>query len=323
MPERDRSGGAVSSRQSRERMRLLGIPAKRGVVGEPPSLVSVVIPAYNVAERLGEQLLALASQDYRGHWEIVVADNGSTDGTRQVAEGFRARLPNLRTVDASSVKGAAHARNVGTAASDGDVIAYTDADDVVEGDWLRKLVDALADHDFVAGRMDQRTLDAVDHEQAEIARYEWNELPTTLDFLPWGFGGNLAIRRSAFTEADGWDETYPAVNDVPFCWRVQLRGYPLAFVPDAVVHYRARASLRGLARQHHAFGRQHVRLYRDFRRFGAQRSSPTRAARRWAKVVVSLPDLFRSADHRRAWVRVAMMSLGRARGSLELRTFCP
>ena len=312
----------MTSQQSEQRLLQLGVPRTRLASGERPTLVSVVLPVYNASEYIGQQLSALASQDYGGAWEVIVADNGSTDGTRRVVDVFRPHLPHLRRVDASSVKGAAHARNVGTAVAGGDAIAYADADDVVAQDWLRKLVEALDHHDFVAGRMDQQTLDVVDQQDGAVSRFTWSDLPTIFDFLPWGFGGNLAIRRAAFDDAGGWDETYPAVNDAPFCWRVQLQGYPLVYVPDAVVYYRARRDLRGLARQHRAFGRQHVRLYRDFRHAGAQRASFVRVSRRWAKVVVSLPDLFRSTDRRRAWVRLAMMSLGRIQGSVELRVVC-
>lgn len=312
----------MTNQQSEERLRYLGVRPTLRASGQPPGLISVVVPAHNAAKHIGAQLSALATQDYGGAWEVIVADNGSTDGTRRVAESHRQSLPHLRTVDASAVKGAAHARNVGTAVSRGDAIAYADADDIVAADWLRKLVEALRHHDFVAGRMDQQALDVVDQPDTAVSRFTWSRLPTTLDFLPWGFGGNLAIRRAAFQAAGGWDETYPAVNDVPFCWRVQLQGYPLAYVPDAVVRYRARSDLRGLARQHRAFGRQHARLYRDFRSAGAQRASAVRVVRRWARITVSVPDLFRSGDRRRAWVRLTMMSLGRIQGSVEFRVVC-
>lgn len=312
----------MTSELSEEMLEFLGVQSKLLANGRPPSLVSVVVPVYNAAAHIGEQLSALASQDYDGAWEVIVADNGSTDDTRCVAEAFQPQLPHLRTVDASAVRGAAHARNVGSAASSGDAIAYADADDVVAQDWLSKMVEGLSHHDFVAGMMDQQTLDVADQGGTVVPRFAWRNLPTTLGFLPWGFGGNLAIRRQAFDASGGWDETYPAVNDIPFCWRVQLQGYPLAYVPAAVVHYRPRRDLFGLARQHRAFGQQHVRLYRDFSHAGAQRAGLLSVARRWARIVVSLPDLFRSVDHRRAWVRLAMMSFGRLEGSLKLRVVC-
>src|SRR5688500_9296124 len=97
---------------------------------------SVVVPVRDGAATIGEQLAALAQQDFPGSWEVVVADNGSRDGTADVVRSFRDRLPGLRLVDASARPGASHARNAGAAAATGEVLAFCDADDVVDPGWL-------------------------------------------------------------------------------------------------------------------------------------------------------------------------------------------
>ena len=58
-----------------------------------PRSVSVVVPAYNAAATLAEQLEALAAQQYEGDWEVVVVDNGSTDGTADLARRYAGRFP--------------------------------------------------------------------------------------------------------------------------------------------------------------------------------------------------------------------------------------
>lgn len=79
--------------------------------------LSVIIPCFNVANTLNAQLEALACQQWSEPWEIIVADNGSTDETVASARQYEQKLSNLRIVDASSRRGASHARNVGALAA--------------------------------------------------------------------------------------------------------------------------------------------------------------------------------------------------------------
>ncbi|MFD4183941.1 glycosyltransferase family 2 protein, partial [Rhodococcus sp. NPDC058514] len=98
-----------------------------------PTRVSVVIAALNVVDVIDVQLTALAEQEYDGDLEVVVGDNGSTDGLRAHLEGHPLREQlGLRWVDASGARGVSHARNVGVAAATGDFIAFCDADDRVD-----------------------------------------------------------------------------------------------------------------------------------------------------------------------------------------------
>src|SRR3712207_5405247 len=124
------------------------IEATKEASADLPS-VSVVIVMRNAAATIGEQLEALSRQDYAGPWEVVVADNGSTDDSVAVVRQWEGRLPGLQIVDASLRRGVSYARNAGVVASSGEVIAFCDADDVAEPDWLRRLVAGLGDADIV------------------------------------------------------------------------------------------------------------------------------------------------------------------------------
>src|SRR5438132_11339274 len=86
----------------------------------PGMRLSVVIPCLNSADQLPVQLWALAREKWQGWWEVVISDNGSTDGTREVAERFKDRLPRLLVVDASDRRGASYARNVGRRSACGE-----------------------------------------------------------------------------------------------------------------------------------------------------------------------------------------------------------
>ncbi len=93
--------------------------------------LSVVIPCLNAVRTLGDTLEALARQQWTQPWELVFADNGSTDGSVDLALTFKDRIPNLRVVDASLRRGQPFALNTGAHAALGESIAFTDADDQV------------------------------------------------------------------------------------------------------------------------------------------------------------------------------------------------
>ncbi|MFC2576956.1 MAG: glycosyltransferase family 2 protein, partial [Rothia dentocariosa] len=100
-----------------------------------PIAASVIIPVYNGANYITQQLDALAAQTGNPSFEVLICDNGSTDGTRAVVEGYNAPYP-LRVIDASQRGGASHARNMGAVQAAGDILIFCDGDDLVEPDWV-------------------------------------------------------------------------------------------------------------------------------------------------------------------------------------------
>lgn len=107
------------------------------------SSIAVIIPALTAAETLPHQLEALANQEGADPFEVLVCDNGSTDGTPDLVPTWADRL-NLRLVDASAVKGAAHARNCGALATTAEKLLFCDADDYVSPNWVRRMTETLA-----------------------------------------------------------------------------------------------------------------------------------------------------------------------------------
>src|SRR6185503_17262477 len=101
-----------------------------------PELMSVVVPVFNEIQLLPFQLDSLAAQDYGGPWELILSDNGSSDGSGALARKWSDRIPGLRVVDSSDRQGGNHARNVGAAQARGDFLVFCDADDVTTPGWL-------------------------------------------------------------------------------------------------------------------------------------------------------------------------------------------
>jgi glycosyltransferase involved in cell wall biosynthesis len=279
-----------------------------------PSLVSVVVPMLDSAETIGEQLDALAKQDYEGEWELIVADNGSRDGGPELA-----RDRGVRVVDASTEgRGPNLARNAGARHANGDFLAFCDSDDVAAPDWLSALVEAGRTGDIVAGRLETRTL----NEQAVLDWNEnlsWDERHPAHLFLPFVSTSNCGIWTDVFEDLGGFREEIRQAEDKEISWRAQLNGHRLVVAPDAVVSYRYRASARASAWQHFRYGLALPALYRLYRNHGFPRTSVRKAVGVWAWIVVFLPAMLWSNRARGLWATQAGRRAGQLVGSIRHR----
>jgi glycosyltransferase involved in cell wall biosynthesis len=280
--------------------------------GVRPS-VSVIVPVRDGAAFLGEQLAALAGQQYGGRWEVLVADNGSTDGSADIARSFVARLPTLRVLDASARRGAGAARNIAAKSALGSVLAFCDADDVVASGWLDAHAEAAAGGGLVTGPVDLAALDPT----IDPAWVAWmmNSPMRALGWLPFALGANLALRRDTFEALSGFDEEYLVGEDVDLSWRLQLAGHPFRWASGAVVAKRPRRG--GVACWRHAvtWGRADLRLARKFSPCGLAWPQGIRgfvrdlgelAAAGWRAPLIAVPRYRRGTIERsgRAWGRV-------------------
>jgi GT2 family glycosyltransferase len=224
------------------------------------SIVSVVLPCYNAASTIAEQLEALESQRSSEPWEVIVVDNRSTDESMAIVERYLGRIPGLRVVKAFERAGRSYARNVGVNAARGSSIAFCDADDVVGTGWLAAIREALSSFDCVACRLDFARLNPAaiaaqhaGHEQRSGLQKAWYP-----PFLPHAGGGTLAIRRALHEQIGGFDEAFAFLEDTEYCFRVQKAGYGIHFVPEAIVHVRMRPNTSGRFHQIRHWARYNV-----------------------------------------------------------------
>lgn len=260
-------------------------------LGGPEVRLSVVIPSRNGVGTLGAQLERLAEQEWYEPWEVIVADNGSTDGTPALVERFRERLPGLRLVDASDQVGINHARNAGARAARGELLAFCDDDDEVGPGWVAAIGSALLRHQFVGGRLDSDTLN--EPWMVAIRGRPQVDGPVPFDGQPsYTIGSNFGIRRSLHERIGGFDETFiGGAEDADYSWRAQRAGATLHFEPRAVVAYRLKADLRATFRQARSYGVGYVSLYARHRVHGLP--EPKRVwlygALSWAGIVRYFP----------------------------------
>jgi glycosyltransferase involved in cell wall biosynthesis len=285
-----------------------------------PIEVSVVIPSLNAADCIGNQLDALTRQCALPFaWEVVVVDNGSTDGTGDAARAWSDRL-RVRVVDAPE-RGHTRARNAGRLAARGRKLLYCDSDDVVGPTWVRDMAAGLDEYDVIGGYVEDESLNDSDSQQWRRTQDE-RQLPTKMGFLPLAISANFGFRADVLDKIGGFNEAYAeGCNDVEVCWRAQVNGFTLGYAPTAVVSYRYRSSVRGLGRQMYRRGRAEPQLYRDFRPFGVPRRGLRDTARSFATIIVHLPDLARGRGGRGRWVKRVCLVAGRVRGSVEHHAF--
>ncbi len=223
-------------------------PVEPGV-SEPE--ISVVIPAYNAAKTLGEQLDALTAAAIPFAWEILVCDNGSLDGTADVVADFHARFPQIRLVDASARRGPGAARNIGVDAARAPLIAFCDADDWADPGWIEGARTALAEHEFVAGYLQW----AHQVRRAGVVIEHMGAITTSpVPELPAASSSNLAIRREIYLAVGGFNEVLRSGEDLDFCWRVQLAGHRLVHVAQMRLHLRRREGFIPSFRQGYSYG---------------------------------------------------------------------
>lgn len=281
--------------------------------------LSVVIPCRNGEATLPELLEALAAQKWDRDWEVVVVDNGSTDGSIGVVESFAARIPRLWVVRTSGKGGPAHSMNVGAAAAAGRLLAFCDCDDVVGEAWLSALGDALAVDPFVAAVQDATHLNPpwLLRAREELGK----RLPVTRfpPYLPYAGAGTIGIRKDLHELVGGFDESIGAQFEIDYAFRLAARGITPILVPDAVLHYRWRTSLAANFRQAlwYADGRAVVeRRYRSvpLGLHGLVRW-PTAGWRDITRVLLQIHD--RGARTRLAWL--LGWQVGRYRASMTHR----
>lgn len=232
--------------------------------------LSVVIPCLNEEGTIGHQLGALAQQKWEEPWEVVVADNGSTDRTLEVVTGFREWIPQLRIVDASDRAGQPHALNVGAAEAIGRSVAFCDADDEVGEGWVAAMGAALDENLFVAGPFEMKKLNPHGLMNSHPQEKGVGNLKNP-PYLRHAGSGNMGIRRSLFLVVGGFDESMPYLFDTDFCFKVQLGGVTLDDAPNAVLHVRRPDTFRSIFHKSKNYATYHVLLYKRYRPLGMPR----------------------------------------------------
>jgi len=233
--------------------------------------ISVIVPCFNAAKTLSHQLDALSNQVLStlksSDWEIILVDNSSRDQSLAIAYNYQARLPNLEILSASERQSAAYARNVGARAAKGTFLAFCDADDIVSLTWVEAIFEALSAHDFVASRFDYHRLKGFSTVQ------EHHLQGFRPKFLPHAGGCGIGIRAAIHASVGGFDEDLRFLEDLEYCLKVQVAGYPLVYAHQALLHVRQRQQALDGFRQAQKWGEYFPLICKRYESYGLAKLS--------------------------------------------------
>ena len=201
--------------------------------------VSVIIPAKNEAAYLKSCLESLLALKYpKNRYEIIVADNGSTDETVAIAESYKVkivRLPKEKTISA--------VRNGGASQASGDILVFLDADCTVAPDWLTQAQRYFFRDDVACfgsspvipenATWVEQTWFLVRKSHKQVFEREWQE------------STNMFIPRKIFELSGGFDEKLITCEDVDLSYRLLKYGKIISDTRIVAVHHRDPKTLRG------------------------------------------------------------------------------
>jgi hypothetical protein len=231
------------------------------------SEISVIVPNWNGRHLLAECLTSLAQQSL-GEIEILLVDNGSTDGSVEyVAE----RFPCVRVLALERNYGFSAACNRGIESCTSSFVALFNNDAVAHPAWAERLVGAAAESrvGIAASRVlllgEQDRLDSAGDGMTIVgAGYKRGHLGPSDRYLSqeYVFGASgcaMLLRREMLEDIGSLDEDFFfSYEDGDLCFRAQLRGWKCLYVPDAVAYHRLNASIGRLTRDRVYYGQRNV-----------------------------------------------------------------
>lgn len=264
--------------------------------------VSVIIPVLNAERDLRTSLTTLLAMDYpRELLEILVVDNGSTDGTRDVAREFPVTL-----MIEDGAKNAYTARNAAVRKASGAILAFTDGDCVVDRKWLRAGLAAMERHQaqLVGGRVvftfpGGHTPGAVADSLLHLDNERW------VTTRGCAVTANLITYAGVFGAVGLFPDDVPIGGDFKWTAAAVAQGYRIVYAPEAIVHHPAR-EFRALLRKGYSIGRVYAQWP------GLQ--GRTRPATLWRLAASCTPP--RPGWVRRLLERRGTLDMGRRRISL-------
>ena len=229
-----------------------------------PSL-DIIVPVYNDPLGIGVTLDSLAALEFN-QYHVIVVDNGSTDDTRNVIDSQVHDNNNFELIVENEFQGSYAARIRGIEHSQSKVLAFLDADETVDADWLGAALTAMERQDvnylgcnveitlpkdILMGRYNA-------HTGFPVRQYleEQNYAPTCA----------LLVRRGVFEDVGPFDARLISGGDREFGERVHEAGYDQGYAEDATVYHPARTSFKSLAKKNFRVGRgfcQKQRYYPD------------------------------------------------------------
>jgi mycofactocin system glycosyltransferase len=243
---------------------------KKGILEIEPAqsgdylpFVTVIIPTKDRQSDIAECLESVFSQDYPKHRiEVIVIDDGSKDGTGNLASMFPCKL-----LSHQKSRGQSYCRNLGAREANGEILAFLDSDCVAGTTWLKEIVTYFqwdqvgAVGGYVDSYFATSPLDRYEEVYSPLNMGKRVLYDTEADSTFYVPSCNILVRRKAFLETGGFNDNMDLGEDVDFCWRLRKRGYTLLYVPQGSVTHKHRNGLPMLLKRRADYGTSEAVLY--------------------------------------------------------------
>ena len=225
-------------------------------------LITVIVPVKNEEKIIGKCLHSLKSLNYP-NYEIIVVNDGSTDGTEEILKQF-----NTITVLTTNGMGPSMARNLAIEKSGGGYLAFTDADCLIDKEWLNQLRAYFTDTNVMGVGGDQlcpedETLFGKDvHNFLKLIAFSSDYLKTEKEVMNIRHNPtcNMMYRKEAFEKIGNFKKDLWPCEDLEFDCRLIQSGYKLIFNPKAIVYHYRPKNLKKFGQMHFRYGRAHAKL---------------------------------------------------------------
>lgn len=232
--------------------------------------ISVVIPVFNGERTIGSCLESIIRSKYPNtQFEIIIVDNGSTDKTINIIEDFKSSNNHIKLYT-EKIKNAYRARNLGIQKANGKIIVFTDADCIVNKDWLMNLAKGFSEPSIggVSGDILPVFGNSIIERYSIMMELISPKVTLNSGFLPYPPTANVAYRKELFDKIGYFDTKMISGGDADFAWRMQLEtNYKILYIEDAIVFHKHRTNLRDLMRQQFKYGYGAVLLHNKYKNF--------------------------------------------------------
>ena len=203
--------------------------------------VSIIIPTYNCAHFLREAIESALNQTYQ-HIEIIVVDDGSSDGTKELLKGYQHGYPDKFRFYCQDNRGSSAARNLGIKNAEGEFIALLDSDDYWSSQKLKKQMTLFEEDPQIAFSFTNACILKNGHMTGNYVRADESELIKGelfydlffRNFIPFS---SVVFKKSIINEIGLLDETLWSIQDFEWLLRV-IRHYKIRYIDECLVTYR-------------------------------------------------------------------------------------
>lgn len=208
-------------------------------------LVSIIVPTFNEENQIILLLKSLFTQKFSQKYEIIIVDNESTDNTIKVIKEFKIKnkIMNIKVI--TSIGKLGKVRNDGILKSSGRFIAFIDADEIADPNWLMELMKKTNEYDGVLGSINSmnpnKNFISKFFDLTFIDRKKFLNKQTKIKI----FGtGNLLINQKVFKKGLIFDENFPTAEDGDFSYRFYKKDYKIIFNEKAKIFHKVPETIK-------------------------------------------------------------------------------